>query len=208
MPAAGDALYAPIATSLAPETVHEKFLNYAIAAFGPRALFTPAFSAAIRMAAPRQAYPRPWRLGAGAFGRNYGDALASRTALETGRFLTGALLHEDFRYRPATGKNPLARSFHAVAFTFIDRSDSGDKRIAMSNFAGAAAAGFVGTLYLPPGFNNLSHAGTRTAFAFGGFAAQNLLREFSPELLRAARKLHLPFPRIPVPEWWGKHGTP
>jgi hypothetical protein len=64
--------------------------------------------------------------------------------------------------------------------------------------------GLVGNLYLPAGFNNLSHAETRTAFAFGGFAAQNLLREFVPDLLNATHRLHAPFPRIPVPEWWVK----
>lgn len=70
---------------------------------------------------------------------------------------------------------------------------------------GAGASGFVGNLYLPAGFNNFSHAETRTAFAFGGFAVQNLLREFAPDLLKATHKWHTPFPRIPVPEWWVKH---
>jgi hypothetical protein len=69
-----------------------------------------------------------------------------------------------------------------LAFTFVDKSDSGHNQIAVSNFAGAAAGGFVGNFYLPPGFNNLSHGETRTAFAFGTFAGRNLLRECSPEL--------------------------
>jgi uracil-DNA glycosylase len=50
----------------------------------------------------------------------------------------------------------------------------------------------------------ISHAETRIAIALGGFAAQNLLREFTPELLKATRKWHTPFPRIPLPEWWVK----
>ena len=202
VPAAGDPWYAPVAPSTAPQTVHQKFMDYAIVTFGPRAIFTPAFSSAIRMARPKKTYPRDWRLGAGAFGRNYGSALASRTSMETGRFLTGALLHEDFRYRPSTSKNPLARGFHAVAFTFIDKSDSGHNRIAFANFAGAGACGFVGNLYLPAGFNNLSHAESRTANAFAGFATRNLLREFAPEILKVTHRVRLPFPRIPVPNWW------
>jgi hypothetical protein len=149
-------------------------------------------------------FPRDWRLGASAFGRNYGNALATRTSLETGRFLTAALLHEDFRYRLSTSKNPLVRSFHALAFTFLDKSDSDRNRIAFANFVGAGASGFVGNLYLPAGFNDRSHAETRIAIAFGGFAAQNLLREFTPELLKATLRWHSPFPRIPLPEWWVK----
>jgi hypothetical protein len=42
------------------------------------------------------------------------------------------------------------------------------------------------------------------AFAFGGFAAQNLLREFTPELLKVTQRWHTPFPRIPLPAWWVK----
>jgi hypothetical protein len=179
-------------------------MDYAIVTVGPRSLFVPPIYAAIRMADPPAAYPRDWRLGAGAFGRNYGNALAARTSLETGRFLTGALLHEDFRYRPSTSKNPLVRSFHALAFTFVDKSDSAHNRIAFANFVGAGASGFVGNLYLPAEFNDLSHAETRITIAFAGFAAQNLLREFTPELLKATRKWHTPFPRIPLPEWWVK----
>src|ERR1700678_1925428 len=204
VPAAGDPLYAPVVTSRGPQSIHDRFMDYAIVTVGPRSLFVPPVYAAIRMADPPAAYPRDWRLGAGAFGRNYGSALAARTSLETGRFLTAALLHEDFRYRPSTSKNPLVRSFHALAFTFVDKSDSEHNRIAFANFAGAAASGFVGNLYLPSGFNDLSHAETRTAIAFGGFAAQNLLREFTPELLKATHKWHTAFPRIPLPAWWVK----
>ena len=111
VPAAGDPLYAPVVTSRGPQSLHERFMAYAIVTVGPRSLFVPPVYAAIRMADPPSAYPRDWRLGAGAFGRNYGNALASRASLETGRFLTGALLHEDFRYRPSTSKNPLVRAF-------------------------------------------------------------------------------------------------
>jgi hypothetical protein len=177
-------------------------MNYAMVTFGPRALATPAFGAGLSMLNPPSAYPREWRQGIGAFGRHYGDSLAVRASGQTARFLTAAVLKEDFRYRPSTSTNPLARTFHAVAFTFIDKSDSGHNRIAFSNFAAAAAGGFTPMLYLPSGYDNLSHAETRTAFVLGGFAAQNLAREFSPDLLKLTRKLHVPFPRIPLPEWW------
>jgi hypothetical protein len=202
--AAGDPWYAPIATSTRPQSLNERFMDYAIVTVGPRTLFVPVISAAIWMANPPSAYPSDWRIGAGAFARNYGNALAPRASMDTARFLGGALLHEDFRYRPSSSKNPLVRSVHALAFAFVDKSDSGHNRIALANFVGAGASGFVGNLYLPAGFNNLSHAETRTAFAFGRFAAQNLLREFAPDLLKATRRLHTPFPRVPVPEWWVK----
>jgi len=204
VPAAGDVLYAPVAVTPGGQSLGEKFDDYAVATVGPRAIFSPALSAAIRMARPRheKQYPRDWRLGAGAFGRNYGSALATGAASRTARFLAAAALHEDFRYRPSTSSNPLVRSFHAIAFTFVDKSDSGHNRIAVANFLAAGAGGFVGNLYLPAGFNNVSHAETRTATRFGGMAVNNLLREFGPDISRVTRRIHIPFPRIPIPAWW------
>jgi hypothetical protein len=196
-------MYAPIAGS-GPETFKGKAMSYAIVTFGPRSVFTPLFTAGIRMANPPNDYPRDWKDGPGAFGRNYGSELAGRTAEGTARFVTGALLHEDFRYRPSASKNVAARTFHALAFTFIDRSDSGHPRLAVSNFAAAASRGFVGSAYLPTGFNNASHAETRAAFAFAGLAGQNILREFAPDLGRLARRAHVPFPHVPLPVWWVK----
>jgi len=52
-----------------------------------------------------------------------------------------------FRQR-SDSKNPLVRISHAVAFTFVDKTDSGHNIFAFSNFAGAAAGGFVGMGFL------------------------------------------------------------
>ena len=35
------------------------------------------------------------------FARQYGSRIGTKVAFETARFGTGALLHEDFRYRPS-----------------------------------------------------------------------------------------------------------
>jgi hypothetical protein len=200
--AVGNTLLGPPAALQTAQTFHERFMSYAILTYGPKAVLAPAFSAGIRMANPPDAYPREWRDGPGAFGRNYGDAFAQRVAKETGRFAVGTLLHEDYRYRPSTSKNPAARALHAVAFTFIDKSDSGNNRIAVANFVGAGAGGFVAELYLPPGYRNLSHAETRAAVAFGSFAGENLFREFEPDLMKVLHKIGLG--HVPVRDWWVK----
>jgi hypothetical protein len=130
------------------------------------------------MANPTKHYPREWKDGAGAFGRNYGDSLAMAASQRTARFLAGVALHEDPRYVRSTSKNPLLRTTHALAFTLIDKTDSGRNTIAFSNFAGAAAGGFVGNAYLPHGYNDLTHAEQRMAFQFAGIAIQNIAAEF------------------------------
>jgi hypothetical protein len=154
--------------------------------FNPAAITAPAFRASLRMANPpgkgATRYPLDWRQGAEAFGRNYGDAIAERDSSQTARFLTGVITHEDPRYMPARSRNVLARSTHALAFAFVDRSDSGHAMPALSNFLGAAAGGFIGNAYLPTAFDNVTHAGQRTTVRFGMFAAGNLFREFAPQM--------------------------
>ena len=131
--------------------------------FNPSALTAPAFRAGLRMANPpgkgATQYPPEWRQGAEAFGRNYGDAFAERASFETARLVAGVITREDPRYVPSGAHNVFARSLYALGFSLVDRSDSGHRMPAFSNFVGAAAGGFVGNAYLPAGFNNATHAG-------------------------------------------------
>jgi hypothetical protein len=191
-------LYLPVADSR-PLTFGDKFTIYAHQTFGPPAVIIPAFGAGIGMANPRSHYPREWREGAAAYGRLYGDTIATATSQRTARFLTGVALHEDPRYARSNSTNPLARTMHAVAFTFIDKKDSGRNTIAFSNFAGAAAGGFVGRAYLPDGFNDMTHAEQRMAFQFASIAVQNIAAEFQPQWGPFVRKLHI---QKIIPEWW------
>jgi hypothetical protein len=184
-----------------PMDAGNKFKYLVEPAFGPRSFLTNAFSTGIRMANPPNHYPHAWRAGGEAFGRNYGDSFARTGAESVGRFSAAVLLHEDPRYRRSESTFIPARLGHAFVFTFLDRTDGGHTTIAISNFTGAAAGGFVGNAYLPPGFDNLTHAGQRSAIAFGGLAAQNVLQEFSPELGQFLKRIHLPHIPLP-PVWW------
>jgi hypothetical protein len=189
---------------LLPQTFHDKFLAYAVSTAGPRALFGPAFPAAIRMANPPSHFPDEWRQGAGAFGRNYGDQLATVSTLQTARFAFGAALHEDLRYHPSTSTNFFMRTGHALVFNFVDRSDDGHARLAIANFAGLTAGGYVGMSYLPSGFNDMAHADQRVVFQFSRLAGSNLGAEFGPDIFRFLAEHHLPRPKIPIPDWWVK----
>ncbi len=121
------------------------------------------------------------------------------TSQRTARFLTGAALHEDPRYVRSSSTNPLMRIAHALAFTFVDKTDSGRNTIAFSNFAGAAAGGFVGSAYLPHGYNDLTHAEQRMASQFMSIAIQNIASEFQPQWGPIVRKLGI---QKDIPEWW------
>ena len=206
-PVAGDSLYAPLAVGREPETMKTKVDTWLVTSFGPRAVITPAFSSAIRMAKPNYNYPNDWHQGMQGYGRIYGSAIGTKFAGQTARFAVGALTHEDFRYLRSESPDFGGRLFHAIGFVFVDRSDDGKSRFAMANFAGAAAGGFVPNAWLPDGFNDWQHGAERMGTRFGGFAMQNVLREFSPEIFKAFHAAHLPFPRLPIPEWWTKDVT-
>lgn len=182
-----------------PLSFGDKFTMYTHETFGPPAVIFPALAAGMSMATPKDHYPPEWRQGAQAFGRLYGDAAAMVTSRKTASFMTGVILHEDPRYAPSSSKNPFARTMHAVAFTFVDNADSGRRTVAFSNFAGAAAGGFVGMSYMPRGYNDVTHAEQRMAIQFGAMAIGNIAAEFQPQWGPIVHKLRID--KV-LPEWW------
>jgi hypothetical protein len=182
-----------------PLTGQDKLLLYIHKSFGPPAVILPAFGAGFQMLNPPNHYPREWKDGADAFGRNYGYRVADRTSRETAQFLTGFLLHEDPRYQRSTSTNAFRRTFHALAFTVVDKTDSGRNTLAVSNFAAAAAGGFVGMGILPNGYNDLTHAEQHMASEFLQIAIGNVAAEFEPQWGPWVEKIHLP--KI-LPAWW------
>jgi hypothetical protein len=182
-----------------PPTTAEKFSIYLHQTYGPPDLILPLLASGVGMLNPNSHYPREWKDGAGAFGRIYGDHLATITSRRTARFVVQTALHEDSRYKPSTSTNVFSRTFHALVFTVVDKTDGGNNTIAVGNFAGAAAGGLVGMAYLPRGFNDITHAEQRMALEFATTAAGNVAAEFEPQWGPILKKLHIP--QI-LPPWW------
>jgi hypothetical protein len=174
-----------------PLNLRERFIFGAHASFGPTAFIIPALGAGFAMVDPPSHYPRDWKDGAPAFGRNYGAQFGTDGVAALTRFATAAIDREDPRYYPSSLSNPLHRVAHAIAFSIIDRNSSGHRTLALSNFTGAASGGFVGMAWEPDGFNDPTHALQRGEIQFATFAGHNLLLEFAPELGNGLHKLHL-----------------
>jgi hypothetical protein len=189
----------PPAISQVRLTPEDKFQIYLHRTYGPQDFILPVFGAGFYMLHPPRGYPREWKDGGGALGRWYGEQIAADTSNRTGQLLGEVALHEDPRYVPSASKNDLIRIFHAVAFTFVDKTDSGRNTVAFANLAGAAAAGFVGMGILPDGFNDVTHAQRRAVRGLESIAIRNIITEFRPEWAPVLRKIHIP--RI-LPEWW------
>ena len=175
-----------------PLKVKGKLRYFAIESFRPGIYPVAAFYDGLTMANPPKAYPGEWRQGFAGFARNYGDFMASWAAVQGGKFVVASISHEDPRYYPSRSKNFFARSLNAVRYVVVDRGDNGHSRLALANFAGAFAGGFVGNAYLPDPYANVSHGLRRSALALTGFVTSNLADEFHPEIRKVARKLHLP----------------
>jgi hypothetical protein len=180
-------------------TFQDKVHIYEHKTFGPPAVILPAFGAGLGMINPPSKYPKEWKDGPAAFGRNYGYRVADHTSRNTAQFLTGTLLHEDPRYLRSTSANPFVRTLHALAFTIFDKTDTGRTTFAASNLASAAAGGFVGMGILPDGYNDITHAQQHMASEFLQIGIGNVLTEFEPQWGPWARKLRIP--KI-LPSWW------
>ena len=189
----------PPGLTRSPLTASDKLKIYIHKTYGPPAVILPTFTTGLQMANPKSTYPREWKDGAGAFGRNYGYRVADHTSRDTAQLLTDILLHEDPRYLRSTSTNPLGRTVHALAFTIFDKTDSGRTTFAAGNFASAAAGGFVGMGILPDGYNDMTHAEQHMATELGSIAIGNLLTEYEPLWGPWAKKLRIP--KI-LPAWW------
>jgi hypothetical protein len=195
----------PPGLTRAPLTFQDKLHIYEHKTFGPAALILPAFGAGLGMLNPPSKYPKEWKDGAEAFGRNYGYRVADHTSRDTAQFLTGTLLHEDPRYLRSTSTSPFVRTFHALAFTIFDKTDSGRTTFAASNFASAAAGAFVGMGILPDGYNDITHAEQHMASEFLQIGIGYVLTEFEPQWGPWAKKLRVP--KI-LPAWWAPEHRP
>ena len=186
-------------------TAHDKWEIYYHKTYSPAAVIFPVFGAGMTMANPKKGYPREWQDGMGAFGRIYGNSLADRAARSTADFGTQVIFHEDPRYQRSGSKNPVLRVGHALAWTLVDKSDSGHRTFALSTFTSSAAGGFVGMAYLPAGYNDVTHAEQRMAMGIEGRAISNVLTEFEPVWGPWAAKLRVP--KL-LPEWWVRQPKP
>jgi CheY-like chemotaxis protein len=101
------------------------------------------------------------------------------------RVMRSGDLELDPRYMPSTSSNVAIRIGHALAYTVVDRTDSGRRTIAVSNFAAAGAGGLVGMAYRPNGFNDATHAESESSRSFQPWQSTIWPRNSNPNGLRS-----------------------
>src|ERR1022692_2918513 len=74
--------------SFCRQTLHDKFMSYAVDTFKKKALFVPLFPASYLMAFGPGRYPRDWREGLQTLRRNYAVQHAAQTSCQFSRLAT------------------------------------------------------------------------------------------------------------------------
>jgi hypothetical protein len=120
----------------------------------------------------------------GAFGERLGAAFLRQASM---RFFADSLLptldHEDPRYYRKASGGYAGRALHAARFTLIDRNDSGQLTVNISDLAGHLAASALTPAYYPPPSRTGGVIFRTWGTSIAGAAVNNLFLEFWPDVV-------------------------
>ncbi|MGE5321743.1 MAG: hypothetical protein ACM3SW_02700 [Actinomycetota bacterium] len=169
-------------------SVGEKFSIFARSTISPKTYATAAWNAGIAQAEDNDP---EWGQGAEGYGKRYAAAYTDSIVRNFFRkFAFPSIFSQDPRYYRSEKSGGGARFGHALAHTFVTRSDEGYDSINYSQLLGTSAAVAIGNLYHPGHKRGFKPAAERFGTHIGYDMGFDVLREFWPEIVR---KLHLPF---------------
>ena len=134
-----------------------------------------------------------WGQGAQGYGKRYAAAYADQLSINFFRkFAYPVLFRQDPRYFRSEERGAGARLKHAIAHTFVTKSDDGDNMFNFSEWFGVTSTVALANLYHPGHKRGFTPAAERVGTHVGTDMGLTVVREFWPEI---ARKFHLPFHR-------------
>ncbi len=173
-------------TAYTPLTNEQRWHRYVTHLVSPSAVFFSAASAGISQWTNT---PSEWGQGASGYGYRIANSFGIHVVGQTIDAGTAALLDEDTRYRPSDASGFTPRLTYAIASTFIARSHTGSRRVAISRIAGFVGGAFISRAWQPPSNSHPSNAFTAMGVSVGVAAGSNVAREFLPKV-RALRWFH------------------
>lgn len=184
-------LVSPANAPYRPLTPREKFQSFVHHSYSPYTFAGAAYDASWAQA---WGDPKEFDGGMEGWGKRFGAAIAgSETRSFFGSFLFPTLLHQDPRYF-AMHKGPVKkRVLHAVSRVFVTRNDDGSDAFNTSGMLAIAFTESLGMAWTPEGKRSAGNAFTCMLGAMQGDAANYVLREFTPDLLRIFKR-HAPKP--------------
>lgn len=193
---AGSTIYAP----LSPHCKLDLFLKQT---YSPYTFASAAFGATEAQATGQ--WPH-YGGGMQGWGKRFGATLANT---ESRRFIQGfalsTILHQDPRYFYSSNRRFFPRVWYSVTRVVITKNGQGDRTFNTSEFLGALFSSALQNSYYPRHDRNLGDTMNRFSGALSSDAIDDLLREFTPDMMRLFRK-HAPKKilkieeKLPIPE--------
>lgn len=168
-------------------TPHQKFHIFVKRTYSPYTFASAAFNATWA-----QAWGDWYTYGGGMEGwsKRFGASLANteaRTFFST--FLLPVAFHQDPRYYPSHKQGFAPRAWYAGTRVLIGRSDDGNAMFNYSEVLGVLFTTSLQNSYYPRRDRGFNQTLNRFAGGISSDATAALLREFSPDIKRLARKI-------------------
>ncbi len=168
-------------------TTHQKFETFVKRTYSPY-----TFASAATNATWAQMWGGYYEYGGGmqGWGKRFGASLAN-TEIRTffSSFALPVIFRQDPRYHPSNKQGVFPRAWYAGTRVLVTRSDDNREMFNYSQVLGVLFTSSVQNSYYPNRDRGLSETMTRFVGGMGSDATANVLREFSPDLKRFARKI-------------------
>ncbi len=117
--------------------------------------------------------------GAEGYGKRYGAAYANHASAELlTRAVFPSIFHTDPRYFIMGEGGTKARSYHAIASTFVTRGDNGTRKVNFPKILGSFSAAALSNAYFPAQERGVNLVLINGFGDLGGDMLDNLIREF------------------------------
>jgi hypothetical protein len=133
--------------------------------------------------------PVEWGQGMKGYSRRFGTRYAQGVAKTTGEFVVSSIIREDPRYDLSRDRTFWKRTGHAFASMVVVKNVDGQRRPALSKFAGAASSGLAGMAWYPDRLNRPVDVLSRTGSAYGGYLGSALFQEFQADIFHMVGKM-------------------
>ncbi len=171
----------------APLTSHQKFGAFVKRTYSPYTFASAAFGATWA-----QMWGDWYSYGGGmqGWGKRFGATMANTEGrMVFNSFLLPVIFKQDPRYFPSYKKGFVPRAWFAGTRVLVARGDDGSRMFNYSEVLGVLFMSSLQNSYYPTRDRGFAETVNRFVGGIGSDAGANVLREFSPELKHATRKI-------------------
>jgi hypothetical protein len=168
-----------------PLTAQERLKLYVSSSVGPWSLLSDATVAGIGQL---RGTPVEWGQGASGYAKRLGNSIGYNCARFSITYVAELVTGEDNRYFASGRSGFWRRVEHAVASSVTARREDGSTSVSISGIAGVVGAAGISVAWAPPSWQGFQNVAERSVITFAGRAGLNVVREFTPDLIRKRHK--------------------